>query len=122
LTYPTPEALFARSVISEYNKKYAKVPFQCHAVHAYNATLVLIDALERAKTADPKKLRDAIASTSLKEHIAPGGPIEFDSTGRNKNALATLQQVQKREIKLVLPEEYSEAKPIFPIPSWDAKT
>jgi branched-chain amino acid transport system substrate-binding protein len=97
------------------------VVFQPHSVHAYNATLVLIDALERARTADPKKLRDAIASTSLKEHIAPGGPIEFDSTGQNKNAIATLQQVQKGEIKVVLPDEYSEAKPIFPIPSWSAK-
>jgi branched-chain amino acid transport system substrate-binding protein len=117
-----PRSSLARSVIAEYNRKYTKVVFQSHAVHAYNATLVLIDALERTGTTDPKKLRDAIASTSLKEHIAPGGPIEFDSTGQNKNAMATLQQVQKREIKVVLPEEYSDAKAVFPIPSWSAKT
>lgn len=116
-----PKSSLAKSVIAEYNKRYTKVVFQSHAVHAYNATLVLIDALERAGTSDPVKLRDAIAKTSLKEHIAPGGPIEFDSTGQNKNALATLQQVQKREIKVVLPEEYAETKPIFPIPSWGNK-
>jgi branched-chain amino acid transport system substrate-binding protein len=116
-----PKSNLAKSVITEYNKKYTKVVFQSHAVHAYNATLVLIDALERAGTTDPVKLRDAIAKTSLKEHIAPGGPIEFDNTGQNKNALATLQQVQKREIKVVLPEEYAETKPIFPVPSWDKK-
>lgn len=117
-----PRSSFAKNVIAEYNRKYTKVVFQSHAVHAYNATLVLIDALERAKTADPAKLRDAIASCSLKEHIAPGGPIVFDSTGQNKNAMATLQQVQKREIKVVLPDEYSDAKVVFPIPSWSAKT
>lgn len=117
-----PRSPLARSVIAEYNKKYTKVVFQSHAVHAYNATLVIIDALERAGTADLVKLRDAIAKTSLKEHIAPGGPIEFDSTGQNKNAMATLQQVQKRDIKVVLPDEYSDAKPVFPIPPWGAKT
>ncbi len=117
-----PRSSFARSVIAEYNRRYTKVVFQSHAVHAFNATLVLIDALERAGTTDSVKLRDAIASTSLKEHIAPGGPIEFDSTGQNKNAMATLQQVQKREIKVVLPDEYSDAKPVFPIPKWNDKT
>jgi branched-chain amino acid transport system substrate-binding protein len=117
-----PQSSLARSVIAEYNRRYTKVVFQSHAVHAYNATLVLIDALERAGTTEPVKLRDAIASTSLKEHTAPGGPIEFDSTGQNKNALATLQQVQKREIKVILPDEYSDAKPVFPVPSWSAKT
>jgi hypothetical protein len=35
--------------------------------------------------------------------------------------MITLQQIQKREIKLVLPEEYSDAKPIYPIPPWSAK-
>jgi len=117
-----PRSSFARDVIAEYNRRYTKVVFQSHAVHAYNATLVFIDALERAGTTDPKKLRDAIAKTSLKEHIAPGGPIDFDETGQNKNAMATLQQVQKREIKVVLPEEYSDSKPVFPIPPWSAKT
>ncbi|MDI6763834.1 MAG: ABC transporter substrate-binding protein [Thermodesulfobacteriota bacterium] len=116
-----PRSAFARSVIEEYNKKYTRVIFQSHAVHAYNATLVVIDALERAGTSDPGKLRDAIARTSFKDHIAPGGPIEFDTTGQNKNAMATLQQVQKREIKAILPDEFSDAKPVFPIPPWSAK-
>lgn len=117
-----PRSSFARSVIEEYNKRYTKVIFQSHSVHAYNATLVVIDALERAGTADSVKLRDAIATTSLKEHMAPGGPIEFGPTGQNRNALATLQQVQKRKIKVVLPKEYSNAEPVYPIPPWSAKT
>jgi branched-chain amino acid transport system substrate-binding protein len=116
-----PRSSLARSVIAEYNKKFTKVIFQSHAVPSYNAALVLIDALERTGTADPAKLRDAIAKTSLKTHIGPGGPIEFDQKGQNKNALATLQQVQKRDIKLILPDEFSEAKPVFPVPSWDKK-
>jgi len=117
-----PRSSLARRVMAEYNKKYTKVVFQSHVAPTYDAALVLIDALERAGTTDPVKLRDAIAKTSLKEHVMPGGPIEFDSTGQNSNALATLQQVQKREVKLVLPKEYSNAEPVYPIPPWSAKT
>jgi len=116
-----PRNDFAKNIIAEYNKKYTKVVFQSHSVHAYNATLVLIDALERAGTTDSGKLRDAIAGVSLKKHIAPGGPIEFGPTGQNKNAMATLQQVQKGQIKLVLPVEYSNAEPIYPIPPWSSR-
>lgn len=117
-----PRSAFARNVNAEYNKRYTKVIFQSHAAPGYDAALVLIDALERAGTTDPVKLRDAIAKTSLKKHISPGKAIEFDSTGQNKNALPPLHQIQKREVKVVLPEEYSNADPIFPIPPWSAKT
>lgn len=120
--YYNPRNPLAKRVIEDFGKRFKDVAFQSHSVHAYDAGLVLVDALERVASTDPKKLRDAIAATSLKEHVAPGGPIEFDATGQNKNAMITLQQVQKREIKLVLPEEYSDAKPIYPIPPWSAKT
>ncbi|MEM3484333.1 MAG: ABC transporter substrate-binding protein [Candidatus Bathyarchaeia archaeon] len=116
-----PRSSLAKNVIAEYNKRFTAVVFQSHAVPSYNAALVLIDALERAGTTDPVKLRDAIARTSLKTHIAPWGPIEFDEKGQNKNAIATLQQVQNRNIRLILPAEVSEARPVFPIPSWDKR-
>jgi branched-chain amino acid transport system substrate-binding protein len=119
--YYNPRSSLTKRVIEDFGKRFKDVAFQSHSVHAYDAGLVLVDALERAASTDPKKVRDAIAATSLKEHVAPGGPIEFDATGQNKNAMITLQQIQKREIKLVLPEEYSDAKPIYPIPPWSAK-
>jgi branched-chain amino acid transport system substrate-binding protein len=117
-----PRSPLAQATIKEYDNKFDKVKFNSQAIHGYNASLVLLDALERAGTVDPARLRDAIAATSLKAHISPGGAIEFDSTGQNKNALTTLQQIQKRDIRLVMPEEYSDAKPVFPIPKWNEKT
>jgi len=120
--YYNPRSPLTRRIIEDFGKRFKDVAFQSHSVHAYDAGLVLVDALERAASTDPKKLRDAIAATSLKEHVAPGGPIEFDATGQNKSAMITLQQIQKREIKLVLPDEYSNAKPIYPIPPWSART
>lgn len=120
--YYNPRSPLAKGVIEDFGKRFRDVRFQSHSVPAYDAALVLIDALERAASTEPKKIRDAIAATSLKEHVSPGGPIEFDSTGQNKNGMITLQQVQKREIRLVLPDEYSDAKPVYPIPPWSAKS
>jgi branched-chain amino acid transport system substrate-binding protein len=117
-----PRGALTKRVIEDFGKRFKDVAFQSHSVHAYDAGLVLVDALERAASTDPKKIRDAIAATSLKEHVAPGAPIEFDATGQNKSAMITLQQIQKREIKLVLPDEYSSAKPVYPIPPWSART
>jgi len=116
-----PRSPLAQATIKEYNARFDKVKFNSQAIHGYDATLVLIDAFERAGTTDSGKLRDAIAATSLKNHIAPGAAIEFDGAGQNKNALTTLQQIQKREIKLVMPDDYAEAKPVFPIPKWSEK-
>ncbi len=120
--YYNPRNSLSKRVIEDFRKRFKDVAFQSHSVPAYDAGLVLCDALERAASADPKKLRDAIAATSLKEHVSPGGPIQFDATGQNKNAMITLEQIQKREIRLVLPEEYSDAKPIYPSPPWSART
>lgn len=120
--YFNPRSTLAKRVMEDYAKRFPDVRFQSHSVHAYNAGLVIVDGLERAGSTDTKKLRDAIATCSLREHIAPGGPIEFDSTGQNKNAMITLQQIQKREIRLVLPEEYSDAKAVYPMPPWSART
>ena len=119
--YYNPRSPLSKRVIEDFGKRFKDVAFQSHSVYGYDPGLVLCDALERAGSADPKKIRDAIAATSLKEHVAPGGAIEFDATGQNKNAMITLQQIQKREIKLVLPEEYADAKPIYPIPPWSAR-
>jgi len=113
-----PTSPFAREVIKQYEARF-NAPFQSHTVWGYNAALVLIDALERAGSTDPGKLRDAIAKTSLKRHIAPGDAIVFNEQGQNVNATVTMQQIQQGQIRVVLPKAYADAEPIFPIPGWN---
>ncbi|GIX49088.1 MAG: amino acid ABC transporter substrate-binding protein [Candidatus Tectimicrobiota bacterium] len=113
-----PVSPFAREVIQQYEARF-QAPFQSHTVWGYNATLVLLDALERAASTEPEKLREAIARTRLARHIAPGGPIVFDDKGQNVNATVTLQQIQNGAIRVVLPQAYADAEPVFPIPGWD---
>ncbi len=89
------------------------------AVFAYQAVLVIADALERAKSADSKALRDAIAQTSLNSTLFPfSGPIQFDSKGENINSQPILMQVQNGAVAQVYPEKYAQAKPVFPATPW----
>lgn len=112
-----PQSTFARDVIKQYEARF-NAPFQSHTVWGYNAGLVLVDALERAASTEPAKLRDAIAKTNLRRHIAPGEAIVFNDQGQNTNATVTLQQIQQGRIRVVLPKAYADAEPIFPIPGW----
>lgn len=112
-----PTSPFARDVIKQYETRFS-APFQSHTVWGYNAALVLLDALERAGSAEPAKLRDALAKTNLAQHIAPGDAIVFNDQGQNRNATVTLQQIQKGQVRVVLPKAYADAEPVFPIPGW----
>lgn len=89
------------------------------AVFSYQAVMVIANALEHAKSADPKALRDAIAQTSLDTTLFPfAGPIQFDSKGENKNAQPILMQVQNGSVVQVYPQKYGQAKPIYPATPW----
>lgn len=89
------------------------------AVFSYQAVEIIADALERAGSAEPQEVRDAIAETSLQTELFPfDGPIEFDDTGQNVNAQPIVMQVQDERIVQVFPEEYAQEDPVFPATPW----
>lgn len=91
------------------------------AVFAYQAVLVISDALERGKSGDAKRLRDSISKASLKTDLLPyPGPIQFDSKGENVNAAPIVNQVQKGEVVQVYPEKAQQSKPVFPGVPWQS--
>lgn len=84
------------------------------AVLAYDAVRVIADALERAGSADPTALRDAIAETDLPSLVAQSGNISFSETGENEGATPILMQVQGGKVVQVYPEDLAEAEPVYP--------
>lgn len=84
------------------------------AVLAYDAVRVIADALERAGSADPTALRDAIAETDMPSLIAQAGNVTFSETGENEGAAPILMQVQGGKVVQVHPEDFAEAEPIYP--------
>lgn len=89
------------------------------AVLSYQATLLIADALERAESSDTEALRDALSDSSLDSLMAYPGPIEFDETGENVNAVPIVMQVQDGSVVQVHPDEFAEADPAFPQVPWE---
>jgi branched-chain amino acid transport system substrate-binding protein len=89
------------------------------AVLAYQATYIIADAIERAGSADPAAIRDALAETDYADHILPYlGSITFDETGETANASPVVMQVQDGAVVQVWPTGVAESDPIFPCVSW----
>lgn len=79
---------------------------------------VFADAIARAGSLDPQKVRDAIAATDLMTFY---GPVKFDATGKNVAKSMVMYQVQNEKYVVVAPAKWASGKPIFPAPQWDAR-
>jgi branched-chain amino acid transport system substrate-binding protein len=67
----------ARRLVEKMRAKYGKEPDYTHS-EAYDATLVVVDAIKRAGSLDHEKIRAAMASTDLE---GTRGRIRFDKNG-----------------------------------------
>ncbi len=66
--------------VKRYKEKYNKTPSQ-NSARAYDATMILLEAIKRANSTDPKAIRDAIRST--KDYEGLQGKISIDqNTGK----------------------------------------
>ncbi len=71
---------------ADFKKKF-NADVQIYAPYVYDATMVMVDAMVKAKSADPKVYLPALKSTS---YNGVTGKIEFDEKGDIKNGALTL--------------------------------
>ncbi|MGZ5874064.1 MAG: ABC transporter substrate-binding protein [Bradyrhizobium sp.] len=81
----------------------------------YSATLLLAEAVERAKSSDRAKIIEALASSTFAGHVMPYGPTKFVN-GQNQGAVPANTQVIGSDIQVILPEAFASAKPVYPMP------
>jgi branched-chain amino acid transport system substrate-binding protein len=95
------------------------------SVDAYLAMYVLADALDRAGSLDPAKIREALAATDYRKGkgmIVGYDAVEFDHTGQNKHASLVMVQINDigkgMERITVWPKNARRSgyKPVFPMP------
>lgn len=80
----------------------------------YTAMGLLADAIERAKSSDRAAIIDALEKSTFADHIMPYGETKFIN-GQNTGAQPLTMQVVKNDIKVIIPREYREVDPVFPI-------
>ncbi len=79
----------------------------------YQAVYLLADAIERAKSRDRAAINDALTNSTWDKHFMPYGPTKFVN-GQNQGAQPLTMQVLKGDIKVILPNNFAEAEPVFP--------
>lgn len=114
--------------VAEINAKFkAKYGYNLagESVDAYVAVYTIADALERAASLDPVKIREALAATKLQTGpamIVSYDAIEFDETGQNKHAALSVVQINdigkglERITVWPKPARRAGYTPVFPMP------
>ena len=105
-----PEALAFRKRVVD-----AGHVFSWEVLFGYYAVRLLADAFQRAGTADKKQVLPALAASTYFPDMLPYGPTKFVN-GQNQGCRAVGLQILDRDIKVVYPEQYADAKPVFPRP------
>jgi branched-chain amino acid transport system substrate-binding protein len=90
---------------------------------AFTGFMTLLDALNRAGSTDPEKLRAALVATNIPpdQLIVPYRGVKFDATGQNELVRPILMQVQKGKYCTIYPFELASCAVLYPAPSWADK-
>jgi branched-chain amino acid transport system substrate-binding protein len=88
--------------------------FSYEVFMAYTAMRLLADAIDKAKSADRAAIIDALQNSTFSDHIMPYGATKFVN-GQNLGAQPLMTQVLKNDIKVIIPRDYREADPLFPL-------
>jgi branched-chain amino acid transport system substrate-binding protein len=88
--------------------------FSYEVFMTYTAMSLLADAIELAKSTDRAAIIDALTKSTFSNHIMPYGATQFVN-GQNMGAQPLMTQVVKGDIKVIVPRDYREVEPIFPL-------
>ena len=105
-----------KSVVERYKKRFGTFMPEQAGEH-YAMVWTLKEAIEKARSTDPKKIRDALASIEVSSGPAAlmqPGKIKFDQTGWNLYVHPTMIQWQRGEPRTVYPEEDATNLVIWP--------
>ncbi|KAB2920701.1 MAG: ABC transporter substrate-binding protein [Hyphomicrobiaceae bacterium] len=89
----------------------------------FTGMMTLLDAINRAGSTDPEKIRAALAATNIppEQLIVPYRGVKFNATGQNELVRPILMQVQKGKYCTIYPFELASCEVMFPIPTWGEK-
>jgi branched-chain amino acid transport system substrate-binding protein len=101
----------AQKVNAEYKKRYGEFLFE-YGGGLVAQTFMLADALERAQSTDPQKVRDALAALDISSGYAamvPGGKVKFGPDGKNIYGHPVGVQWQKADLASIFPKDDARA-------------
>ena len=92
-----------------------------NSARAFTGLMVLADAINRAGSTEPDKIRQALLATDMPaaQLIMPWDGVKFDpATGQNTLAKGIIVQIQEQAYYTVWPWDLAAADLIWPMPGW----
>jgi branched-chain amino acid transport system substrate-binding protein len=107
----------AKKFVAGFAKAYPKFAFPTQEAGTdYTAVNLIANAINTEKSADPQKVRDALAKTDVTSgaaSIMPGGTVKFDKAGQNVGTPVVVVQWQDGKPHTVYPPKLAQAKAQF---------
>jgi branched-chain amino acid transport system substrate-binding protein len=116
-----PKGKMYQEANAKFSKLFPGKYIDTNSGYAYLGVIVVADALERAKSAKPGDIKEALKKTYFKQDLMVGGAVTFNEIGDNVNADTAMVQVLGGAVKVVLPKKVAEASYVYPMPKqlWD---
>jgi branched-chain amino acid transport system substrate-binding protein len=112
-----------KTVADMFLKRTGK-PMDGSSSRAFTAMIVLADAINRAGSTDPAKIKKALLETNLKadQLIMPWDGVRFDpQTHQNMLGKGIIVQVQGEKYYTVWPFDLATKDIVWPFPRWDKR-
>lgn len=120
----SPELVETNDTVAQVADMYAEIADRemgSDAPLAVQGVLVIADALERACSADPAAVREALAATDLSADalMMPWDGVRFDeTTHQNVEVGVVIRQLENSTYHTVWPSDIAAMDPIYPLTPW----
>ncbi|GII75991.1 amino acid ABC transporter substrate-binding protein [Sphaerisporangium rufum] len=104
----------AADVAKRYNAQHSGTFMPAESGTAYVGAWLIAKAIDKAGSADAKKVADALRTLNISDgpaELYPGGAVRFNATGLNESAYPLMIQYQGGKPVTVWPEKDAKAKP-----------
>lgn len=101
----------AQKVNAEYKKRYGEFLFE-YGGGLVAQTFMIVDALERAQSTEPQRVREALSTLDVSSGyaaMAPGGKVKFGPDGKNVYGHPVGVQWQHGDLASIFPKEDARA-------------
>jgi branched-chain amino acid transport system substrate-binding protein len=105
----------APALTDPFRKRFGDFMVQEAIGHAV-ALDVLVQAIERAKSVNPKAVTEALHGGRFEggwTKAMPGGAVQFDQSGLNTLSVPIMVQWRKKELVTVWPKDVARASPVW---------
>jgi branched-chain amino acid transport system substrate-binding protein len=104
--------------INELYKAKSGKDFNDYSSRQFMGLIVMAEAINRAKSADGDKIREALVATDLpgEQTIMPWKRVKFDESGQNNDADPVLLQYNGGKFVTIFPPQAAVAEAVWPMP------